>query len=145
MVRPRDQQYPLSLPSQDSNENSVDLGHLNYVHGYDKVGRAERLSVDGHMLTSRFEFTSVRRVARIAMLTFDLYADTIVAVHEKSIGMDMSLWVLATPIDGTLIDMTLVSQVREISETEAVGCGFGFPPYKDTRTRHEQVLGLSAA
>ena len=28
--------------------------------------------------------------------------------------MDMRLWVLATPVDGVLIDLSLVSQVREI-------------------------------
>ena len=102
---------------QDTTENSVDLGHLNYVHGYNNVGRAERLTVDGHLLTSRFAFKSVRRIAGIANLTFDISADTIVAglgysfvdIREQSIGMHMRLWVLATPVDGTLIDLTLVS------------------------------------
>ena len=95
----------------------MDLGHLNYVHGYNNVGRAERLTVDGHLLTSRFAFKSVRRIAGISNLTFDISADTIVAglgysfvdIREQSIGMHMRLWVLATPVDGTLIDLTLVS------------------------------------
>ena len=102
---------------QDTTENSVDLGHLNYVHGYNNVGCAERLTVDGHLLTSRFVFKSVRRIAGIANLTFDISADTTVAglgysfmdIREQSIGMHMRLWVLATPVDGTLIDLTLVS------------------------------------
>lgn len=121
---------------QDTTENSVDLGHLNYVHGYDEVGRAEKLLVDGHLLTSRFKFTSVRKIAGIATLTFDIAADTTVAglgysfvdIHEQSIGMYMRLWVLATPVDGTLIDMTLVSQVREIRKPKRWLVGLGFLP-----------------
>ena len=121
---------------QDTTENSVDLGHLNYVHGYDNAGRAEALSVDGHLLTSRFKFTTNRHIARIATLRFDITADTTVAglgyslvvIREKSIGMDLRLWVLATPVDGTLIDMTLASQVREIRKPKRWVVGLGFLP-----------------
>ena len=121
---------------QDTTENSVDLGHLNYVHGYDNAGRAEALSVDGHLLTSRFKFTTNRHIARIATLRFDITADTTVAglgyslvvIREKSIGMDLRLWVLATPVDGKLIDMTLVSQVREIRKPKRWVVGLGFLP-----------------
>ena len=42
--------------------------------------------------------------------------------------MDMRLWVLATPVDGTLIDLSLVSQVREIRNPKRVILGLGFLP-----------------
>ena len=38
---------------QETTENSVDLGHLRYVHGYGSVDRIEPVSVDGPCLESR--------------------------------------------------------------------------------------------
>ena len=62
---------------------------------------------------------------------------------SASIGMDMRLWILATPIDGTLIDVSLVAQVRELRKTETVACGPGVSPGGDARTLHEQVHRVS--
>ena len=42
--------------------------------------------------------------------------------------MDLRLWVLATPVDGKLIDMTLVSQVKEIRNPKRKLAGLGFLP-----------------
>jgi hypothetical protein len=42
--------------------------------------------------------------------------------------MNMRLWVLATPVDGTLIDLTLVSQVREIPNPKRLFVGLGILP-----------------
>lgn len=69
-------------------------------------------------------------------MRFDLSADThvfglgysFVDIHEHSIDMDLRLWVLATPIDGTLIDMHLVSQNREIRKPKRWLAGMGFLP-----------------
>ncbi len=107
---------------QETTENSVDLAHLRYVHGYNSVNRVEPASVDGHRLVSRFDFTSRRNVAKIATLTFELSANTdiyglgysFVDIREHTIGMDMRMWIMATPVDGALIDLSLASQVREI-------------------------------
>ena len=121
---------------QETTENSVDLAHLRYVHGYDNVDRSARMLVDGHRLESRFRFKRVRTIARFARLTFSVSADThiyglgysFVDIREHSIGMNMRLWVLATPVDGTLIDMTLVSQVREIRNPKRLFVGLGILP-----------------
>ena len=121
---------------QETTENSVDLGHLNYVHGYDNVTRADPLMVDGHRLTSRFDFKRKRSVAGVATLSFEVSADTsiyglgysFVEVREHTIGMNMRLWVLATPVDGKMIDVTLVSQVREIRKPKRLIIGLGFLP-----------------
>ena len=121
---------------QETTENSVDLGHLRYVHGYDSVDRVARVSVDGHYLESRFSFRRPRKIAGIATLTFDVSACarifglgySFVEIRERSIGMDMRLWVLATPVDGTLIDMSLASQVREIRKPKRRIAGLGFLP-----------------
>ena len=135
---------------QETTENAVDLAHLRYVHGYGNVDRVEQVSVDGHRLESRFDFGRVRKIAKIATLTFDLSATTgifglgysYVEIHERSIGMDIRLWILATPVDGKLIDLSMVSQVREIRNPKRLIVGLGFLP---TRLRAPNMNSFMAA
>lgn len=123
---------------QDTTENSVDLGHLRYVHGYGSVDRVAEVSVDGAYLRSNFDFRREYRIAGIIPSNFDVSANThifglgysFVEIREKSIGMDMRLWVLATPVDGTLIDLSLASQVREIRGPKRWIGGLGFLPVR---------------
>ena len=119
---------------QETTEKSVDLAHLRHVHGYDNVGVIQDAIVDSPLLETRFDFKRTRTIAGIVNLTFDVSASTrvfglgysFVEIHENSIGMDMRLWVLATPVDGTLIDLSLVSQVREIRNPKRAILGLGF-------------------
>ena len=130
---------------QETTENSVDFNHLRYVHGYDNVDRVGELSVVGPCLKSNFDFRRTRQIAGIASFAFDVTARTqvfglgysFVEVREHSIGMDSRLWVLATPVDGTLIDLTLVGQVRGIRKTQEVVCRAGVPPTPATSPDHE--------
>ena len=123
---------------QEVTENSVDMAHFRYVHSYDNVKHVEPVSVDGPCLESRFDFSSTRRIARIATLTFDFSVSThvvglgysFVEFRELSIGMDMRIWILATPVDGTLIDLSVVSQVGEIRNPRRRIAGLGFLPLK---------------
>ncbi len=121
---------------QETTENAVDLAHLRYVQGYDNVDRFDPVTVDGPYLESRWDFRSIRKIARIATLTFEFKASASVAglgysfveMREHTIPMDMRLWVLATPVDGTLIDLSLASQVREIRNPKRRIPGLGFLP-----------------
>ena len=123
---------------QETTENSVDLAHLRYVHGYDNVGGVEPVAVDGPLLKTGFDFRSSRRIAGIMTLNFDISAKariyglgySFVEIHERSIGMDLRLWVLATPVDGTLIDLSLVSQVQEMRNPKRRIAGLGFLPQR---------------
>ena len=123
---------------QDTTENSVDLAHLRYVHGYGNVKRVGKLLVEGHYLESRFDFRSTRRLAKVGRFTLDVSANTqiyglgysYVEIREKSIGVDMRLWILATPVDGKLIDLSLVSQAREIRKPRRWIAGLGFLPVR---------------
>ena len=123
---------------QETTENSVDLAHLRYVHGYDNVDPVIDVSIDGPSLEAGFDFKRVRKIAGPATLTFDCSAKvrvlglgySYVEVREQSIGMDLRLWVLATPIDGELIDLTLVSQVKELRSPKRKLAGLGFLPTK---------------
>ena len=123
---------------QETTENSVDYSHLNYVHGFGDVSRTAPLVIEGHRLESRFDFQSRKPVTRIAHVTFNISASTFVyglgvsfvEVREHSIGMDLRLWVLATPIDGTNVEVTLFSQVKEIASPKRLLVGLGFLPKK---------------
>ena len=109
---------------QEVTENAVDLAHLRYVHGYDRVTSSAPLSISGPCLETGFDFLSSRRVAKVANLTFDTSTRTqvfglgysYVEIRERNFGLDLRLWVLATPVDGTKIDLSLVSQVGEVRD-----------------------------
>ena len=123
---------------QETAENSVDFGHLRYVHGYDNVNPVGSVTVDGAYLKSCFDFKRVRRILGIKDLVYDISAVThihglgysCVEIHEKTIDMNARLWVLPTPIDGTLMDLVLVSQLREIRKPRRFITGLGFLPMK---------------
>ena len=84
---------------QETTENSVDLAHLRYVHGYDNVKRVGSLTVDGPYLDSRFDFRSIRKIAKLAVLTLNFSVKTkifglgysFVEIREHSSGMDFRL------------------------------------------------------
>ena len=92
--------------------------------------------IEEHRLESRFDFKTVKTIAKFGRVTFDVSATTVVYglgylfvdIREHSIGMDLRLWVLATPIDGTLIEMTLFSQVKEIRSPKRRLVGLSFLP-----------------
>ena len=127
---------------QETTENSVDLAHLRYVHGYNNLKAVGTATVDGSCLVSRFDFKRRRRIAGVADSVYDVSATTyvhglgysFVDIHERTIGMDTRLWVLATPVDGTLIDLVLAAQAREIRKPKRLISGLGFLPVK-LRTR----------
>ena len=134
---------------QETTENAVDMAHLRTVHGYDNVMRIGPVSIDGPHLESSFDFTRTTAVAGMVNLVYDVSAVahvyglgySFVEIHERSIGMHMRLWVLATPVDGTLIDMVLVGQVRKLNRPKRPIAGLRFlPPRLRTRLMNEIVL-----
>ena len=134
---------------QETTENSVDIGHLRYVHGYNSVSGVGPVSVDGAWLKSCFDFKRTQTVAGIKVFAYDVSAVThvhgfgysYVEVREHNIGMDTRLWVLATPIDGDLVEMTLVSQVRQLLGPKRPIVGMRFlPPRLRTRIMNKIIM-----
>ena len=121
---------------QETSENAVDLAHLSCVHGFDEVRQVGAVAVDGPTLRTAFDFTQRVAYAGMPIASFDVSAHvtvlglgySFVEVHERSIGMQTRLWTLATPVDGTLIDLTLVSQVRQIRHPRRRIVGLAFLP-----------------
>ena len=120
---------------QETAENSVDLAHLRYVHGYDSVGAVGSVTVEGAHLVSRFDFrrrcgiigfTSILEVSATTHIYGLGYS--YVDIRENSIGIDSRMWVLATPVDGTFIDLVLVGQVRNIRTPKRLAFGLALLP-----------------
>ena len=138
-----DLEYDPQVPAQavadalaETTENSVDDGHLRYVHGYNSVNRIGSIEVDGAYLKGSFDFRRTQTIAGIKVYVYDVSAVThvyglgysYVEVHEHGIGMDTRLWVLATPIDGNVVEMVLVSQVKRIRKPKRPIIGMRFLP-----------------
>ncbi len=109
---------------QVTSENSVDIAHLSYIHGYHNVTSETPVLIDGPRLESRWSFSSTRKIAKFGKLTMDVsviahvigLGYSCVEFQEHSIGIDAQLWVLATPVDGTLIDLSIVSRMRTLHQ-----------------------------
>ena len=136
---------------QETTENSVDLGHLRYVHGYNSVNAIGSVSIDGAYLKSCFDFKRTQTIAGIKVFTYDVSAVThvyglgysFVEVHEHAIDMETRLWVLTTPIDDELVELTLVSHVRRILRPKLPIVGMRFLPSR-LRTRLMNKIILAA-
>ena len=123
---------------QETTENSVDLAHLRYVHGYDNVDQVGPVVVDGAYMKICFDFRRTRKIAGIKNNVYEVSAIThvygmgysYVEIHEKTIGMHARLWVLATPVNGTLVELVLVSQMQEIRNPKRPVAGLRFIPLK---------------
>ena len=121
---------------QETSENSVDIAHLRYIHGYHNVTNDAPVLIDGPRLESRFGFSTTRKIAKFAKLTMHVSAIahvvglgySFVEFQEHSIGIDARLWVLATPVDGTLIDLSIVSRMRTLHHPKRPIAGLSFLP-----------------
>ena len=92
-------------------ENSVDVGHLRFVHGYSAVREITRASTDGPVLTARYAMTRPGRMFGVRVPTmraaFDVAAYGLgfsrVDLTVHTLGARVRLWVLPTPLgDGTV-------------------------------------------
>ena len=121
---------------QETTENSVDLAHLRYVHGYESVSREGDIAIDGACLRGSFDFKARLGVGRLLSTTFDVSAVTHihglgysqVDFEEHSTGYRSRLWILSTPIDGTSVDMTIASQVGGMERPKGLGIGLRLLP-----------------
>ena len=108
------------------------------MHGYDDVKAAGPTTADGAVLVSRFDFRSRRRIAGFAHSIYEFSVTayihglgySFVDIHERTIGINSRLWILATPVDGTFIDLVLVSQMRDIRKPKRPIAGLAFLPVK---------------
>lgn len=122
-------------------ENAVDLAHFSYIHGYFDVHQVGSVTVDGPHLRSAFNFKRERRVLG-GRLLFDVSVVTdvygvgysSVDITEHTIPFKSRFWVLATPLDGTSMELVLANQTQETDRVRRPIVGLGFLP-KRTRAK----------
>ncbi len=120
---------------QETTENSVDLAHLRYVHGFENVKRMESLKIDGHYLRSHFEFIRTQNVGGMKF-HFDVCARaqvyglgvSYVTTHERSVDMHIRFYMLSTPVDGKHIEVVLATKIKELRKPKRAIIGMGFLP-----------------
>ena len=133
--------FRLTSHPEHTAENSVDLAHFSYIHGYHDVHQQGSVTVDGAHLRSAFNFKRERSVLGGRLLfdvsvVTDLYGMgySAVDIAEHTIPFRSRFWVLATPLDGTYMDLVLANQTQETDRVKRPIMGLGFLP-KRTRAQ----------
>jgi len=114
--------FVLHAHPQETTENSVDLGHFSFVHGYRSVRMLRDVLIEGPYLSTAYE---ARRPAPLVGRWVDLdfeYETHIhglgysqVDVHVRGFDLRARLWVLPTPIDAERIALSLATSVYKPS------------------------------
>lgn len=102
---------------QDIAENSVDFGHFTALHKFTAVESTEPLTVDGPRIRAAYTVRSpVPLLPQGVLATFTLYLDgfgvTRTMVNYPTLGSQIHILLLPTPIDGTVVDLRLVLRLR---------------------------------
>jgi len=113
---------------QDTTENSVDIGHLTVVHGYEAVQTLSELAVDGPYLTARYAMTRplaiLGRRAAAVTAEFEVHVRglgySFVEVHVRSGGFETRNFVFATPVDDAALELRIAMSLRSLSETPTI-------------------------
>jgi len=110
-------------------ENSVDVGHLSFVHGYSAVREVIRASIDGPLLTARYAMTRPGRMYGVPVpairTTFDVavyglgFSRVDVTVH--TLGTRARMWVLPTPLGDGRVRLRLGTAARQTRSPEDGG------------------------
>ncbi len=104
---------------QETAENSVDIAHFRYVHGYAAVKQVGDVHVEGAYLRNRFVFRRNVKLLGAPVLT-DVAATThvwglgysFVEFHERVSGLKLRQWILSTPVDDTHIKLVVALQIK---------------------------------
>jgi len=99
---------------QDTVENGVDIGHFAAVHNYQEVTPLDELKLDGPRLRARYQ---VRRRRGLGAITMDYTIDahglghSLVETHIPELGMRVRQLILASPVDGKVIQLRLALSI----------------------------------
>jgi hypothetical protein len=99
----------------ETTENSVDLGHLGWLHGYDEVREIEAATVDGATLRARYQMTRGGRSSGLKLPTVRTEFDvnviglgvSIVDLTVVTLGVRQRLYVLPTPVGDGMVTLRL--------------------------------------
>jgi len=98
--------WTLRSHPQETTENSVDIGHLAVVHGYENVEMLSELRTEGPYLTARYAMSRSAGVfgrADLLRAEFEVHVwglgYSFVDVHVPDYGLHTRHFVLSTPVD----------------------------------------------
>lgn len=110
---------------QETTENSVDLGHFGVVHGYEDVHERAAIEIAGPHLFARYGFR--RPSLRLAGKTWSVREEidvhvwglgfSRVEVRDLTLGLDIRLLVLPTPLDAERIEFRIGLSVRDFRDS----------------------------
>lgn len=107
---------------QETTENSVDIGHLSAVHGYQAVKTIRELRVTGPCLNARY---GMRRPAPGLLKPIDAEFEvhvhglgySMVEVSITSLGLSTRHFVFSTPIDGRHINLRIALSLEKVTRS----------------------------
>ncbi len=114
---------------QDTTENSVDIGHLTVVHGYERPRMLSELAVDGASLHATYEFhRPVGLWGRgLGGVTADFDAHvhglgySFVEARIGALGLTYRNFVLATPVGEMDLELRIAATVKRLSKSQLRG------------------------
>ncbi len=114
---------------QDTTENSVDIGHLGVVHGYERPRMIGDLVTDGASLRATYEF--FRPVGLLGsgfggvLAEFDAHVHGLgysyVATRIPSLGLEYKNFVYATPVDDMALELRISATLRSLDASPLSG------------------------
>jgi nitrite reductase/ring-hydroxylating ferredoxin subunit len=117
--------FDLAGHPQETTENSVDIGHLSAVHGYDDVALLAPITAEGPLLHGRYSMRRRRGgMSKAVTSDFELWAwglgYSLVEVHVREHGLVLRNLVLATPSSPGRVDLRIALSLRRIESKRAL-------------------------
>lgn len=125
---PRCRTWQLRTHPQESTENSVDIGHFSYIHGYQSVVVLSELVADGPHLNTRY---AIKRPAGLfgqtgqgirAQFEINVYGlgYSLVETNIPSYGLRTRHVVYATPLEYALMEMRVAVSILKITQPQHI-------------------------
>ncbi len=125
----KQESYRLRGHPQDTTENSVDLGHLTVVHGYERPRMLGELREDGAALHATYEF--FRPVGLFGKGLGGVRAEFEAHVHGlgysfvearvPELGLEYRYFVYATPVADMELELRIAGTVRRLEKSTLRG------------------------
>jgi phenylpropionate dioxygenase-like ring-hydroxylating dioxygenase large terminal subunit len=133
---------------QETTENSVDIGHFGVVHGYRGFHERTPVKASGPHLFAAYDFhrPTLRLLGRELSfheaIDIDVWGLGYSRVHvtDLSLGLDLRLLVLATPLDADHIELRIGLSVRDFRASPRVPAGLRWVPRAMTDRLLARVL-----
>jgi nitrite reductase/ring-hydroxylating ferredoxin subunit len=125
---PRSAIWQLRTHPQESTENSVDIGHFSYIHGYQSVEVLSDLVSSGPHLSTRY---AIKRPAGLfgqtgqgvrAQFEINVYGlgYSLVETNIPSYGLRTRHVVCATPLEHELMEMRIAVSIHKITKPQQI-------------------------